>query len=85
MNIKEIVKDNKVNFFRYRQGVMYYTVKVPGYDQEHMFPVPLSDVGDATLQAQDKAIIFMRYIRKAIDDGTFVPVSADRHGAAHKN
>jgi hypothetical protein len=85
MNIKEIVKDNKVNFFRYRQGVMYYTLKVPGHDKEHMFPVPLSDVGDATLQAQDKAIIFMRYIRKAIDDGTLVPVSADRHGAAHKS
>jgi hypothetical protein len=25
MNIKEIFKDNQVNFFRYRQGVMYYT------------------------------------------------------------
>jgi hypothetical protein len=85
MNIKEIVKDNRVNFFRYRQGVMYYTVKVPGHDKEHMFPVPLSDVGDATLHAQEKAIIFMRYIRKAIEDGTLVPASADRHGASHKS
>jgi hypothetical protein len=25
MNIKEIVKENQVNFFRYWQGVMYYT------------------------------------------------------------
>ncbi len=85
MNIKEIVRDNQVSFFRYRQGVMYYTVKVPGHDKEHMFPVPLSDVGDATLHAQDKAIIFMRYIRKAIEDGTLVPASADRHGASHKS
>ena len=85
MNIKEIVKDNEVNFFRYRQGVMYYTVKVPGHDKEHMFPVPVSDVGDATLHAQDKAIIFMRYIRKAIEDGTLVPASADHHGASHKS
>jgi hypothetical protein len=85
MNIKEIVKDNQVDFFRYRQGVMYYTVKVPGREKEYMFPVPLSDVGDATLHAQDKAIIFMRYIRKAIEDGTLVPASADRHGASPKS
>ena len=82
MNIKDIVKDNGVNFIRYRQGVMYYAVTVPGHDTKHMFPVPLSDVGDATLHAQDKAIIFMRYIRKAIEDGTFVPASEDRHGAS---
>ena len=30
------------------------------------------DVGDATFLNEDKAIIMMRYIRKAIDDGTFV-------------
>jgi hypothetical protein len=78
MDLKDIVKDNYVNFLRYRQGVMYYTVKVPGKENSYMFPVPLSDVGDATLSCRDKAIIFMRYIRKAIEDGTFVPVSADR-------
>jgi hypothetical protein len=38
-------------------------------------------VGDATLDAQDKAIIFMRYIRKALDDGTFVPAFSDRTAA----
>ena len=78
MNLKDIVKDNHVNFLRNRQGVMYYTVKVPGKQSDFMFPVPLSDVADATLHAQDKAIILMRYIRKAIEDGTFVPVFADR-------
>jgi hypothetical protein len=73
MNIKDIVKDNNVHFVRYRQGVAYYAVSVPGEDQDRVFPVPLSDVGDATLLAEDSAIIFMRYIRKAIEDGTFVP------------
>jgi hypothetical protein len=77
MNIKDIVKDNSVNFLRYRQGVMYYSVTVPGLSQEHMFPVPLSDVGDATLHAREKAIVFMRFIRKAIDERTFVPVFHD--------
>jgi hypothetical protein len=78
VNIKEIVKDNQVNFLRYRQGVMYYTVRVPGNQADHMFPVPLSDIGDATLHCQDKAIMFMRYIRKALDEGTLVPVVAER-------
>jgi hypothetical protein len=78
MNIKEIVKDNQVRFLRYRQGVMYFAVTVPGAANDFMFPVPLTDVGDATLAAQEKAIMFMRYIRKALAEGTFVPVFADR-------
>ena len=78
MNVKDIVKDNRVRFLRYRQGVMYYAVTAPGASAEHMFPVPLDDVGDATLQAEEKAITFMRYIRKAIDEGTFVSVFGDR-------
>jgi hypothetical protein len=43
-----------------------------------MFPVPVTDVGDATLEAQEKAIMFMRYIHKALEEGTFVPVFKDR-------
>jgi hypothetical protein len=78
MNVKDIVKDNRVRFLRYPQGVMYYSVAAPGASSEHMFPVPLGDIGDATLHAEDKAIIFMRYIRKAIEEGTFVPVVQDR-------
>jgi hypothetical protein len=72
MDIKEIVKDNHVRFARYRQGFAYYSVPVPSQAQDYVFPVPLSDVGDATLLATDKAIVFMRYIRKALEDGTFV-------------
>lgn len=72
MNIKEIVKGNEVRFFKYRQGVTYYVVTVANGREEYMFPVPLDDVGDATLLAKDKAIVFMRYIRKALENGTFV-------------
>ncbi len=72
INIKEIVKDNEVTFVRYRQGNAYYSVRVPSEGMDYVFPVPLSDVGDATLFAKDKALLFMRYIRKALDEGTFV-------------
>jgi len=71
MDIKDIVKDNEVRFARYRQGYAYYTVRVTSENAEYTFPVPLSDIGDATLLATDKAIVFMRYIRQALQDGTF--------------
>jgi hypothetical protein len=37
----------------------------------------LADIGDATLLANDKALVFMRYIRKAIEDGTFVKTNVN--------
>jgi hypothetical protein len=76
MNIREIVQDNRVKFMKYRQGYAFYRVRVPGETVDRAFAVPLTDVGDATLLANDKALIFMRYIRKAIEDGTFVKTSA---------
>ncbi len=72
MNIREIVKDNIVRFVKYRQGYVFYRVRVPGENIDRTFPVPLADVGTATLPATEKAIEFMRYIRKAIEDWTFV-------------
>ncbi len=75
MNIVDIVKDNTVRFVRYRQGVAYYGVKVPS-EGDFMFPVPLADIGDATLELEDKAILFMRYIRRAMGEGSFVPLAS---------
>jgi ribosomal-protein-alanine N-acetyltransferase len=77
MDIKDIIRDNNVRFLRFRQGYLYYAVTVPGESTDYMFPVPVSDVGDATLHAQEKAILFMRYIRKAMEEGSFVPVTRD--------
>lgn len=62
VNIKDMVKDGKkVRFSRYRQGHLYYTTE-DGFE----FPVPLSEAGDATFLAEDKAMLFLRYIRKAL-------------------
>lgn len=68
--IKEIVKDNVANFSHYRAGVMYYMVSVD--DVSYTFPVYLEDILDATLSSQEKALFLMRYIRKAMDEGTMV-------------
>lgn len=72
MNLTTIVKDNIVLFSHLRKGYAYYNVTVNG--ETFVFPVPLEDIGDATLLKEDKAIIFMRYIRKAIDSNEFVKV-----------
>ena len=62
INIKDLVKDNKkVRFICYKQGVMIYTTEC-GFT----FPVPIDDCGDGTFLAEDRAMLFMRYIRKHI-------------------
>ena len=72
MDIKSVVKDNTARFSFYRTGNMFYNVTVDG--TEYCFPVSLEDIGGATLLAEFKAITLMRYIRKALADGTFVKV-----------
>ena len=69
-HLKQIVKGNQAHFSHYRAGHLYYNVKVEG--EQFSFPVPIEDVGDATFLNQDKAIIMMRYIRKALEAGSFV-------------
>ena len=73
MNIKDIIKDNMVEFGYAREGKLYYFVQ---YNEKwYQFPVPFDDikeVGNATFNATDKAIYFMRYIRKAIDNNDFI-------------
>ena len=68
MNITALIKDNYVHFRRYRAGNFFYGIVFEA--KRYEFPVPLEDVGDATLPDSDKAIMFMRYIRKAITDNT---------------
>ena len=74
MNITRFVKNNTVQFSRLRHGIAYYMIKDTESEQVYQFPVNLEDINDATLEATDKAIMFMRYIRKAMEDNTFVAV-----------
>jgi hypothetical protein len=62
MGIKEMVKDRVVKFQFYRSGELWYVTEC-GFE----FPVPTDDVGNAVLKNEDKAIMFMRYIRKHLD------------------
>lgn len=64
MNIKDMVKDGKkVRFVQYKHNQLWYET-----DCGFRFPVEISDTGDGTFLAEDKAILFMRYIRKQIEE-----------------
>ncbi|MBU2759049.1 hypothetical protein [Acidithiobacillus sulfurivorans] len=61
-SIKDMVKDNKkVVFTRFKEGNLWYQTEC-GFE----FPVPVEDAGTATFLPEDKAMLFMRYIRKHI-------------------
>ena len=45
---------DKAKFLRYQHGVAYYGVAVPYCETLFSFPVPLQDIEDGVLQAEDK-------------------------------
>jgi hypothetical protein len=62
LTVKEMVINNqKVRFAFYRDGNLWYDTEC-GF----RFPVPLSEAGTATFLAEDRAMLFMRYIRKQL-------------------
>ncbi len=62
-SLKEMVENNqKVTFRFYRDGHLWYSTEC-GFE----FPVPISEAGTATFLAEDRAILFMRYIRKYME------------------
>ena len=83
MTIKELVKDNWVEFDSYRQGYFYYNLTTYNGESKdftrivYQFPVPLNDIGTATLLKDDKAITFMRWIRKALVDKTLIELNQE--------
>lgn len=61
--IKEMVQNNQTVVFRfYRDGRLWYSTEC-GFE----FPVPIAEAGTATFLARDRAILFMRYIRKHME------------------
>ncbi len=62
MNIKEMIQNKQVKFVRYQNKELWYSTEC-GFE----FPVPISDTGEAAFMNQDKAMLFMRWIRKHIE------------------
>jgi len=78
MTIRDFVfGGNNVWFDYYRAGYLYYWTFMKGTSEMYSFPVPIDDIGGATLLSSDKAITFMRWIRKAIEDNTMVKTKSN--------
>lgn len=61
--LKELVK-GEVVFCEYRKGNLWYACTA---QHGFQFPVPIEDTGDGIFKHTDKAILFMRYIRKHLE------------------
>lgn len=62
IDLKDCIRGN-VTFSYYRGGQLWYEC-----DNGFVFPVPVEDIGDATFLNIDRAALFMRYIRKYINE-----------------
>lgn len=63
LTVKGMVSGRKkVNFVRFCTDTLWYVTE-DGFE----FPVPVSDVGTATMLAQDRAMLFMRYINRHLN------------------
>ncbi len=58
MRLLDLVKDQQAHFQYYRDNALWYKT-----DNGFMFPVPISDVGTATFRRDEKAMLFMKWIR----------------------
>lgn len=62
-DLKALIKDGKrVRFDFYRKGELHYV-----HEDGFRFVVPTSDCGDGVFLHDDRAITFMRYLRKQLD------------------
>jgi len=59
-SIVSLIKGKRVKFKRYVKGNLWYEIEGENFE----FPVPVSDAGDATFPVEDKAEMYMRYVRK---------------------
>lgn len=60
IDIKEAVSEGRrVKFQYYKNKELWYST-----ESGETFPVPIEDIGEATFFHTDKAVLFMRYMRK---------------------
>ena len=62
-----IAPANYAEFTRYFDGQLWYQICNKGSKIGPEFPVPISDIGTATFLRDDRATMFMRYVRKHLE------------------
>lgn len=82
ITLKELVsKGTQAYFSFYRNGVLYYEVykewlssDIGYYVDKYQFPIAVESLDGASVFKKMKSIILMRWIRKALEEGTLVKV-----------
>jgi hypothetical protein len=73
MNITDFVsKANTAHFNSFRNGVFYYDISHLRSSEKYQFQIPIEDVSGCTLEANQKSVSMMRWIRKSIEEKTFI-------------
>lgn len=63
MSIKDMVINKQVYFSFYKDRTLWYET-----ESGFQFPVPIDDVGNGVFLKEDKALYFMRWIRKHVEN-----------------
>ena len=64
INLKDHVSENKmVRFSFYKDGLLFYKT-----ENGLLFEVPITETGNGSFNFEDKAIFYMRWIRKQLEN-----------------
>lgn len=70
INIKKAIENDALaTFSYYRDGSLWYKTC-----RGELFPVPITDIGNATFNHTEKAILLMRYMRLYNESISYVPI-----------
>lgn len=72
MQLGRLLKDNNIEFYKYFKGNMYFNIYNFDDDTYYTFPIPVTEVPEyMNIYGVDRAILAVRWIRLAINNGTF--------------
>lgn len=56
---RAVIENRKVTFTYYRDGSLWYLTEF-----NELFSIPIDDIGNATFNKEEKALLLMRYMRQ---------------------
>ena len=69
--METLIANNIVYFEYYHDGNLWYSIYDPESGDTFVFPVPIEETKGGIFKRKDKAIFFMRFIRKAKEEKIF--------------
>lgn len=75
MQLRELVRGNTARFSHIHGGTLFYTIQegpeggpnLAG-TKEFTFPVPVEELGGTLVNAEERASVFIKWIRKSLKD-----------------